>query len=87
MTETQDGESQTIDPNKVSYGELATAAFQKAEIAVSEGAIVIEGMFDHAYAWMRGELVKAEAEVDSNALFLALQGEQQKRIKDANPVP
>lgn len=87
MTETQDSEGQKIDPNTVTYAELATAAFQKAETAVNEGAIVIEGMFDHAYAWMRAELVKAEAEVDSNALFLALQGEQQKRIKEANPTP
>lgn len=87
MTEVQDGEVRKIDPNTVSYAELATAAFQKAETAVNEGAIVIEGMFDHAYAWMRGELEKAGAEIDSNALWMALQGEKQNRIKAENPTP
>lgn len=73
-------EHQTIDPNKVSYGELAKAAFEKADIAIQEGAIVAQGAFDHAYGWMRGELTKLEQEIDSNALWMALQGEKQNRI-------
>lgn len=77
MSDEQTAAGQVLDPTKITYGELAKLAFEKAEIAVQEGAIVIEGKFDHAYGWARGELEKAEAEIDSNALYMALTGHQQ----------
>lgn len=85
MENTQtEGGAQAAGPD---YSAIAAAAYTKAEASHGEGGSNGSNDFDLAYNFAKDEIAAGGGEVDSNALFLALTAEKQKRIKDENPTP
>lgn len=61
------------------YAKVSEGAYDQVRAAQREGVATGENEFDMAYRFAVADLQKAGAEVDSNALFLALTGETQRR--------
>lgn len=81
-TETGDAGQAAVDYNKI-----AEAAYGRAEASHAEGGSNGSNDFDLAYDFAKKAIAEEGLELDSNALFLALTAEKQRRIKDENPTP